>query len=214
MPTNDSPRFADSGATLSDFATHFVVHCPKCEGRALIRPADGKPLEPPIFVQKTAYRLTCTACFHVEESGHWHGAMRAFVAVKCRECHAPIHREADWDGHWKKLATRCDACGDTCEYEAHISKYPRNAGRVADPAFGLPLWLQADFRDEVLWAYNFEQLDFLAAYIAAKLRERGISPRNTISKNSAMVGRLPTFIKKASNRPALLKLIEQLRNKT
>jgi len=46
--------------------------------------------------------------------------------------------------------------------------------------------------------------------VTAKLRERGIEPRNTIRKNSAMLSRLPAFIKKAGNRDGLLKLINLL----
>jgi hypothetical protein len=46
--------------------------------------------------------------------------------------------------------------------------------------------------------------------VEARLRERGIDPRNSIRKNSAMVSRLPAFIKKAGNREALLGMIGEL----
>lgn len=191
-------RFSDPGDTLSDFADHFVVHCPKCDAKAHI---DARQ------------RLVCTACFHVEEAGHWYGAATATVQVKCRECHHPLSRSAPWDGQWKKLTMRCEQCGDTCEYEAGITRHYFNQGRKTDPVFGLNLWLQDEFRGELLWAYNYEHLETLRAYIAAKLRERGISPRNTIRKNTAMVGRLPDFIKKAKNREDLLRCIEALSRK-
>lgn len=192
-------RFADTGSELRDFATHFVAHCPKCQGKAHISPQG---------------RLTCTACFHVELPGRWYGAATAVVQVKCRECHAPISRTGPWDERWKKLAVRCERCGDNCEYEASITKHPYRDGKKTDPVFGLPLWLQAEFRGEALWAYNYEHLAELKQYIGARLRERGIEPRNTIKKNSAMASRLPAFIKKASNREDLLKCIDSLEKKS
>lgn len=206
---NTPPRFADPGVELGDFATHFVVHCPKCARKAHINPA-GNTFPKYGNIHGVEWRLTCTACFHVEMPGHWHGAATAFVSVKCRECRAALQRSAPWDGHWKKLAMHCDACGDDCEYEAQISRLPNHEGRKTDPVFGLPLWLQKAFRDDMFWAYNYEHLEVLRQYIGAKLRERGIEPRNTIRKNSAMLSRLPEFMKKAANRIGLMKLVEQL----
>ncbi len=51
---NSTNRFADPGFSLGEIATHFVVHCPKCNGKALIVP------------QNQYHRLTCTQCFHVD----------------------------------------------------------------------------------------------------------------------------------------------------
>lgn len=191
-------RFADTGAVLSDFATHFIVKCPKCEKKALIKK------------QKNNWRLNCIMCHHVEHPGHWYGSMTAIASVKCRECHNPISRSASSTGEWNKLKLKCDQCGDECEYEAHLSKDLLYKGMMVDPAFGLPLWLQASFRDEIFWAYNYDHLDILWAYISASLRERGIDPLNTIRKNSSMISRLPAFMSKGSNRVGLMKLIREL----
>jgi hypothetical protein len=190
-----SHRFADPGTGLSELARHFVVHCPRCDGKALVHP-DG--------------RLVCTACFHVERPGRWYGAATATVAVKCRECHAPLRRSAEWDGSWKKLAMHCSECGDNCEYEAAISRHALHQGRMTDSTYGLPLWLQKEFRGDLFWAFNYDHLEILRRYVEARLRERGIDPRNSIRKNSAMVSRLPAFIKKAGNREALLGMIGEL----
>ena len=197
----DDSRFADPGTRLSDLATHFVVCCPKCAGKALINP---------IGEQKQDFRFACASCFHVEDNGHWYGATTAFVSVKCRECHTPLQRRTTWDGRWKQLAMHCDQCGDDCLYDAHFSRQTMHDGRMTDPVFGLPLWLQKEFRDELLWAYNYEHLALLRQYITAKLRERGINPYNSLRKNSAMLSRLPVFITKAANREGLLKLIAVL----
>jgi ribosomal protein S27E len=199
---NEEPvRFTDTGEALADLATHFIVQCPKCGHKAWVRP------------YRETWRLTCTACFHVEEPGHWYGAMTAYVSVKCRECRNPLTRSAPVDGTWKKLKMKCDKCGDECEYEAHLSRHWKHNGLMTDPKFGLPLWLQQEMSDELFWAFNYEQLELLEHYVRAKLRERGISPRNTIKKSSAMVARLPSFITGAHRRDEVLAVIGKLQKK-
>ena len=194
-------RFADTGVALYELKTHFVVQCPLCQGKSLVaRLAD-------------THRLTCSKCFHVEQTGRWYGTKTAYVAVKCRDCHEPIRRSATIEGQWEKLATRCDNCGDMCEYDAHITHETMHNGQVTDPIFGLPLWLQITWRNELFWAYHYEHLTILREYIAAKHRERGIEPRNTIKKNSAMLSRLPSFMTKASNRTEMLRVIDILEKK-
>jgi hypothetical protein len=197
---SEQDRFADPGTILSDLATHFVVHCPKCNGKALINP------------HEEGWRLTCTSCFHVEKPGHWYGRMTAYVSVKCRECRHPITRSAEVDGQWKKLKLICDQCGDECEYEAQLSKHALHHGLMTDSVFGLPLWLQKPVGDDLFWAYHYDHLTLLEQYVRAKLRERGID--NKGSKNSLMFSRLPTFITKAGNREEVLKLINDLQVKT
>lgn len=198
-PVSDQDRFADPGTILSELATHFVVHCPKCEGKALIKP-----------FEKT-WRMTCTKCHHVEPSGHWYGALTAYVNVKCRECRQPLSRSASVTGQWSKLKMKCDHCGDECEYEAHLSRQLMKDGLMCDPVFGLVLWLQKTFGNEVFWAYHDEHLELVEEYVRAKLRERGLDQRG--SKNSLMFSRLPTFITRAGNREEILKVIKELQIK-
>ncbi|MBK9983259.1 MAG: hypothetical protein IPP15_12795 [Saprospiraceae bacterium] len=189
-------RFADPGVSLYQLATHFIVHCPKCDGKAQVLPFNG------------SWKLTCSKCFHVELPGHWYGSMTAYVSVKCRVCHQSISRSAEVTGEWAKLKVKCDECGDECEYEAKISRHYMHHGLMCDSVFGLPLWLQKEFRSDLFWAFNYEHLSLLEQYVRAKLRERGIE--NKGSKNSLMFSRLPTFITSAKNRGEILKLIEEL----
>lgn len=196
---SDPIRFADTGVSLHDYATHFIVHCPICDGKALVKPHGD------------TWRLTCLKCHHVELSGHWYGLTTAYVKAKCRECGQVLTRSAEVSGQWSKLMMKCDHCGDTCEYQAHLTHHPTHEGWMCDRVFGLKLWLQDTFGEDVFWAYNDEHLTILEQYIRAKLRERGI--HNKGSKNSLMFSRLPEFIKKAGNRDALLKLIKRLQTK-
>ena len=82
-------------------------------------------------------------------------------------------------------------------------------GGPIDPFFHLPVWLQADFSGQTLWAYNLEHLEFLAEHVGAKLRERNTSPRMSRSIGA----RLPRWMTAASNREAVLKAIEKLKGK-
>lgn len=82
-------------------------------------------------------------------------------------------------------------------------------GAPVDPFFRFPLWLQADFSGETLWAYNMEHLAFLEQHVGAKLRER-----NGFKYNVRSIGaRLPRWMTSASNREAILKAIAQLKEK-
>ena len=75
--------------------------------------------------------------------------------------------------------------------------------------FFLFVWLCTEIEGEQLWAYNLEHLDFLAAHIGAKLRER-----NVLKFNVKNIGaRLPRWMTSAHNREAVLKAIEKLKSK-
>jgi hypothetical protein len=79
-------------------------------------------------------------------------------------------------------------------------------GAPVDPFFHLPVWLQAEFSGEILWAYNLEHLDFLAEHVGAKLRER-----NGANQRPRSIGaRLPRWMTAANNRAEILKVIEKL----
>ena len=111
----------------------------------------------------------------------------------------------------------CAACGYNKTLE-NISKRKDDKqkrghvlifGAPLDPFFHLPVWLQADFAGEALWAYNLAHLDFLAEHVGAKLRER-----NGLKFNVKSIGaRLPRWMTSAGNREAVLKAIEKLREK-
>jgi hypothetical protein len=103
----------------------------------------------------------------------------------------------------------CAGCGATDGWEPEA----RGAGLVGavlggteDPFFRQPLWLQTRCVGQILWAYNAEHVNELAAYIGAQLRERG-GARPTM----AMFARLPLWMKRADNRSEVLAGLETLR---
>jgi DNA-directed RNA polymerase subunit RPC12/RpoP len=116
----------------------------------------------------------------------------------------------------REVRVVCPGCGfnKTLDGISHRDDPKQKRGKAliygtpVDPFFHLPVWLQADFSGEVFWAYNLEHLDFLAAHVGAKLRER-----NQANAPRSVGSRLPRWMTSAANREAILKLIEKLKDK-
>ncbi|MBT2470065.1 hypothetical protein J7E97_19835 [Streptomyces sp. ISL-66] len=105
----------------------------------------------------------------------------------------------------------CAHCGAVAAWEAGV----RGAGLIGvvlggteDPFFRRPLWLQTRCAGHVLWAYNEEHVDELAAYVGARLRERGTGFG---SPTRSMIPRLPGWMKASGNRSDVLAGLETLR---
>lgn len=84
---------------------------------------------------------------------------------------------------------------------------PIYRGSSYDPVFGFPLWLQAEYRGNTLWAFSWAHLAFLEDAIAAELRPS--SPAGA----RRLRNKLPKWMLLARNRAGLLKLIGKLREK-
>ena len=95
-------------------------------------------------------------------------------------------------------------------------KASAKSGAVAapglDPYFRRPVWLSTPCCGEMLWAYNPAHLDFLAAFVGARIRERRRDPVHGWS-NAAIASRLPAWLKAAKNRAAILEGVERLRRR-
>ncbi len=141
------------------------------------------------------------------------------VLVVCPNCTGKaLVRADDFDTPKYEISlvkVVCTSCGYNKTLE-NISKRideKQKRGKVlifgapVDPFFHLPVWLQTDFSGELLWAYNLEHLDFLAAHVGAKLRER-----NGFKFNVKSIGaRLPRWMTAADNREEVLRTIEKLK---
>ncbi len=89
---------------------------------------------------------------------------------------------------------------------------------VTEPAFGLPLWLQAPCCGDTLWAFNEAHLDFVARYVRATIRERasvegvgGAFFRDTYY--GSIPNALPTWIKRSHHREQVLAVLAKLRDR-
>ncbi|WP_392959037.1 hypothetical protein [Streptomyces sp. LN245] len=102
----------------------------------------------------------------------------------------------------------CAGCGAVTDWTAEerggglVGAVP---GGTEDPFFRRPLWLQTRCAGRILWAYDEEHVDALAAYVGARLRERRASPTR------AMFARLPAWMKSAGRRDEVLAGLATLR---
>ncbi|MEU0401377.1 hypothetical protein ABZ318_14220 [Streptomyces sp. NPDC006197] len=102
----------------------------------------------------------------------------------------------------------CGGCGAVAEWTAEqrgdalVGVVP---GGTEDPFFRRPLWLQTRCAGRILWAYDEEHVDALAAYVGARLRVRHASP------TLAMFARLPAWMKSAARRDEVLAGLAALR---
>lgn len=109
---------------------------------------------------------------------------------------------------FKPRRLACHGCGTL----AHWTAQQRGQGLVGavpggtqDPFFQQPLWLQTRCTGRILWAYDDNHVDALAAYVGARLRERRASPTR------AMFARLPAWMKSARHRDDVLAGLATLR---
>jgi len=191
-------RFVDTGTPLGDFLDEVWVRCPRCDGPACVTTPQPYWSSTPRFV--------CPACtLQFQGRGtRWYGGWRGTAAAACRQCGTTVARSVDANSNAATtFDMRCTACG-TLTTEP-VTWRQRPAGEAHDPAFGLPMLLQAPCAGHVLWACNARHLDLLAAYTAASLRQR------SLGHNSSIASRLPQWIKDANNRDAVLRTIERLR---
>lgn len=143
------------------------------------------------------------------------------ILVTCPQCNhrAVVHAE-DFNSPayvLEEVKVVCTGCGYNKKLH-HISKRhdPKQKrgnvlkfGSPVDPFFHLPAWLQTEVSGNILWAYNLEHLDFLAAHVGAKHRERHGSPLRVRSIGA----RLPRWMTAAGHRDMILREIDKLREK-
>lgn len=110
----------------------------------------------------------------------------------------------------KDVRLVCTHCGHNKMTElTPTRKIAYTIGGPVDPFFQLPVWLQTDVGEHLLWAYNEAHLNLLEAHVKAKLRER-----NGFKYKVESIGaKLPRWMTSAKNREQVLKAIERLKNK-
>jgi transcription elongation factor Elf1 len=121
------------------------------------------------------------------------------VWVVCPNCSKKANAKVDYKENKAKLI--CLNCGLNKE------KATDHLQMAAHGYFDSELWYVTSFKNEVLWAYNYEHLTYLESYISAHLREHKNRSHFTLLE------KLPKFYHVAKNREALLKLIEKLKKK-
>jgi hypothetical protein len=199
---NDELRYSGRPTNKWFYMTEFLVECPKCSAAAMVNLESS-------FASNDG-KLFCSNCSHAEKAAD---RIRYKLIVKrnCDNCGKffekiiPDHKEKT-----ETVKVPCPECGSARSYkpvcEAYRLMYDPK-GAAYDPVFNLPLWLQAEIKDDLFWAYNRPHMNDIKDYVKSKLRERP-SPHFT-----TMVEKLPHFIKDSKNRDLLIKIIERLEKK-
>ena len=99
----------------------------------------------------------------------------------------------------------CTACGSSKDW----SEQKIERRYTVDAYFHYPLWLQTSCCGQTLWAYNLRHLEFIEAFVRAKLRER--NPHQHHYSNRSLFSRLPKWIQSAKNREGIIKAIAKIR---
>lgn len=191
-------RYVGQPKRLYDFMDYFDVLCPRCQKH-------GK-IDLPHFLDTKNATFKCQNC-HFSEKANDRLRFRSVAKTKCINCENKL--EVPIEGRKKipkYIVIPCQICNTRNRiaenWETYFLKY--NESGIVDPVFGLPLYYQMSFRNEIFWAYNDDHLREIRNYVASELRER-----STNKFKMTMVEKLPQFIKEAKNRTELIKLLDK-----
>ena len=201
MDTNS--RIDKSFKNLASFANEILVVCPHCNKRALVCTEQGQYTVP--YSTKFKAQFKCNNCYTPINENQWYGPINISPAnAKCGYCGSPLKVSKSANKYQHKIEVKCQGCEQEKKYDVHYSLTYANNKQATDPWFGLQLWLQIPVGDDILWAFNFEHLDYLKTYVAAKLREAVSGGKYSLA------WKLPNFIKLSKNRDKILKAISRL----
>ncbi|TGE06578.1 hypothetical protein EU556_17250 [Hymenobacter fodinae] len=141
--------------------------------------------------------------------------------VKCPNCDSKGVVATSFKDTWQ-ASFICITCsshrlwsGNSSSFVTAHSNYDQYDGILSGPAvdcfFRYPLWYQAEYKGNVLYAYNLVHLNWLRLYLEAKLRER-VQTLNGWS-NQSLQSRIPQWMLIAKNRAAIIKKIKALERK-
>ncbi len=191
-------RFQDGATYTVEFTDRILVECHRCGELGIVRcdppTANGTP------------RFSCTRCPASLEGRFtfWAGPASGLARRRCGRCGRWLEEALRCRNGFgaRELDLSCPGCG--AENRAAVRWRGDPSPGAYDPFFGLPLRLQVACVGEVLWAYNQRHVEFLRAFVEAKLRERAPNA------NRSLASRLPAWLKAASNREAVLRGLSEL----
>ncbi len=198
-------RHKDDGKNLADYGREYLIHCPKCKSSAVIK----------------SKKLSCTTCGlvkHQSEKRYWYGQYIAQAKtqtghcfIKCPRCnaHAPetvgLTLTTKLAQSSKKI--RCHKCN--AENRHAIDWLPiLEKGEPRDPVFGCELFLQQNFNEGTIFAYNQHHATEYLAYIEATHREWKLPELH--GYHSSFFTKLPSWIKSAKNRDKVSKALRHM----
>ncbi|NQY30803.1 MAG: hypothetical protein HRT69_15195 [Flavobacteriaceae bacterium] len=113
----------------------------------------------------------------------------------------------------------CSKCGKSKIWNGQSSTYYYSnnykesegilIGHPVDCYFKYPLWYTKQIKNQTLFAYNKEHLNFLEEYINDSIRERRQGEYGW--KNTSLESRLPKWLLLSKNREVILKAIKEIK---
>lgn len=177
----------------------ILVVCPDCGEDAVVK-------------NESDYQRATLECRHcnLKRAGLETIVFKVVVKINCPVCAHAIRFE---QGNLKEkpigVTVKCDACESSFQMKPRTEKYcncaVKEEGLIHDKVFGHPYYFQQDFKGKLFWARNREHLLEMENYVSSDLRRRS-------SYGARMVEKLPTFIKEAKNREAILKILQKWKN--
>jgi len=177
----------------------ILIVCPDCGKDAVVK-------------NEYNYKQATLECRHcdLKKSGLDLVVYKAIIKLNCPLCGHPIHNEqGNLKGMPKNVPVKCDECDSRFDinpkFEKYLNSNSREEGLIYDRVFGCPYYFQENCKGKLFWARNREHLLEMENYISSDLRTR-------LPYRMRMVEKLPTFIKEAKNRDAILKIVQKWKN--
>lgn len=214
-------KFSKPAYPTVHFSEEIWVKCPKCAEPAKVKTELPKYTIP--FPTRHKSVCNCNHCgFQEIGDKNWSGYYQGIVKQYCSSCGSKskekfTNRMLNGIGGaisvlfiteptkepYKDINVQCLTCHNENKYD--ISWYRYRNDKATDPYFGFDLWLQTSIKDNVLWVYNIDHLDYLKEYVEAKLRED--DGRHKYS----MITNLPQWVKSSKNRDVIIKKLNTLK---
>ncbi|WP_070138515.1 hypothetical protein [Crocinitomix algicola] len=197
-------RFNKPAYPTVHFSEEIWVNCPKCSEPALVKTELPKYTLP--FPRGHKSICSCSHCgFQETNESNWSGFVQGFINRACGNCGSGISYTTEPTKEpYETSEITCDVCKATREYEIKWYRYRND--KPTDPYFGFDLFLQTSIKDNVLWLYNIDHLDYLKEYVEAKLRE------DDVRHKYSMITNLPQWVKSSKNREVIVKKVNKLRH--
>ncbi|WP_407482332.1 hypothetical protein [Elizabethkingia meningoseptica] len=177
---------------------YCLVVCPECGKDAVVKGRSGCDC---------STVLECRHC-NLRKTRADMEFYKAIVKLHCPACGNFIHYEQEnLKSKPEHMPVKCNECDSVFQIQPKTEKYLLNYGiedqhLACDSVFGCSFYFQEDFKGNLFWAKNMEHLLEMENYISSELRTR-------LPYRMRMVERLPTFIKEAKNRDAILKILQK-----
>jgi len=194
--------------TFSGYNKKIEVKCPFCGKLGTVSKTYKDPLKSwSVFIDAVSFQ--CASCGKRQEKEI--GCVQYKADAFCKNCEYPFITDISnviKYAKQNKVNVICPRCNKGVA-SASVRKIETNCYHTieiengADPHFNYPLYYQSVFKGKIVWALNRDHLQYLIDYISAELR---IDPPKNFDKKT-QADHLPTFMKLAKNRSAILKLL-------